>query len=173
MRLTSKKSSIRRDTLAWLEQAARSREPDAMQLRSHTELLPIVQVGTAAAARTHALKWAVDYRPALAHFSKGCQAAQVSCTKLWTIVQLATALCCCCQCTCTQRPRLHAPAFALKGAAAGLCRSKQLRHTDGPGPAGAPHVACRRSCRGMRGVPSSRATHCPPAVVLMVSAGCP
>ena len=50
MRLTSKKSSIRRDTLAYLEQAARSREPDTMQLRSHTELLPIVQVGTAAAA---------------------------------------------------------------------------------------------------------------------------
>ena len=50
MRLTSKKSSIRRDTLAYLEQAARSREPDAMQLRSHTELLPIVQVSTAAAA---------------------------------------------------------------------------------------------------------------------------
>ena len=143
MRLTSKKSSIRRDTLAWLEQAAHSREPDAMQLRSHTELLPIVQVGTAAAANVHALEWPVDYRPALAHCSKGCQAAQVPCTKLSTIVQSGTAAAAMVHAH-SRLGFMHQPLRSrgsVARAAAGLCCSKQLRQTDGPAPAGATHVA--------------------------------
>ena len=152
MRLTSKKSSIRRDTLAWLEQAARSREPDAMQLRSHTELLPIVQVGTAAAASTHAHKWPVGHRPALAQCSEGCHAAQVS---HQAVARYAGGPSCPCQCACTQWSRLHAPALApcsecsAARAAAGVCCSKQLRQTDRPAPAGSTPVVWYVSCSGM------------------------
>ncbi len=42
-RLPSKKRSMREATLAWLESAARTREPEYLQLSSHTELLPILK----------------------------------------------------------------------------------------------------------------------------------
>ena len=42
-RLPSKKRSMREATLAWLESAARTREPEYLQLSSHTELLPVLK----------------------------------------------------------------------------------------------------------------------------------
>ena len=42
-RLPSRKRSMRAATLAWLETAARTREPEYLQLSSHTELLPILK----------------------------------------------------------------------------------------------------------------------------------
>lgn len=42
-RLPSSKRSMREATLAWLEGAARTREPEYLQLSSHTELLPILR----------------------------------------------------------------------------------------------------------------------------------
>ena len=42
-RLPARKRSMREATLAWLEAAARSREPEYLQLSSHTELLPILK----------------------------------------------------------------------------------------------------------------------------------
>ncbi|KAK9807012.1 hypothetical protein WJX72_010768 [[Myrmecia] bisecta] len=43
MRLTAKQVGIRRDTLAWLEQTARSKEPDNLLLKTHTELFPLIK----------------------------------------------------------------------------------------------------------------------------------
>lgn len=42
-RLVSRKRAIREATLAWLEAAARTREPEYLQLSSHTELLPAIK----------------------------------------------------------------------------------------------------------------------------------
>ena len=42
-RLVSRKRPLREATLAWLEAAARNREPEYMQLSSHTELLPLIK----------------------------------------------------------------------------------------------------------------------------------
>ena len=50
-RLPSKKRSMREATLAWLESAARTREPEYLQLSSHTELLPILKAAQDPAVR--------------------------------------------------------------------------------------------------------------------------
>ncbi len=50
-RLMSRKRPIREATLAWLEAAARTREPEYMQLSSHTELLPLIKAAQAPGAQ--------------------------------------------------------------------------------------------------------------------------
>jgi len=54
-RLPSTKRSMREATLAWLESAARTREPEYLQLSSHTELLPILEAAQDPAVRNSAL----------------------------------------------------------------------------------------------------------------------
>ncbi|BDA48009.1 probable protein FAN at N-terminal half [Coccomyxa sp. Obi] len=55
-RLMSRKRPIREATLAWLEAAARTREPEYMQLSSHTELLPLIKAAQAPGAQGTVMK---------------------------------------------------------------------------------------------------------------------